>query len=233
MTKFLLLVIGSFLFFTSCSEKSYSYRTSKARSASFGGKEEYTAFNSKLLDTEMDKQSQSNERKVIYNASLELQAKQVDSANANLMRIAHRYEGYVLRTGPEKASIRVRSEKLNNALDDIARLGKVRDRKVWGDDVTEEYADLEIRLDNFRKTRLRYLDLLQKANNVEETLKVEKELERLNREIDLIEGKMNRLSHLTDYSTIDVYYKSRPKPGILGYVFIGVYKGVKWLFVRG
>lgn len=233
MTRLFICIIGFLILFTSCSEKSYSYSSGYAKSrVSSNEKEEYSAANDQLLDKTNSK-LQPEVRKVVYNASLELQTKQVDTANANLMRIAHKYEGYVLKTGPEKASIRVRSERLNNALEEIAVLGKVKDRRVWGEDVTEEYDDLDIRIDNLKKARQRNLELLQKANTVEETLKVEKELERLGREIDLLEGKMNRLSHLIDYSTIDVYYKSRPKPGVLGYVFIGLYKGVKWLFIRG
>ncbi|MFM7854433.1 MAG: DUF4349 domain-containing protein, partial [Flammeovirgaceae bacterium] len=70
------------------------------------------------------------------------------------------------------------------------------------------------------------------AENVEAALKVEKELERLNGEIDLITGKLNRLSHLSDFSTIDVELVEQKKIGVLGYIGIGIYKAMKWLFVR-
>jgi hypothetical protein len=256
MTKYLVALTAVLLLFSSCSQTFHKSRR-KSKSPSYSSangnssKSIYSEYDynspSGLQGKESDKigtfpqsgqqniemEKVQDDRKVIYNASLELHPANVDTANAALMRVAHRHGGYVMRTGPAMASIRVRSERLNDALSDIGRLGKVKDRKMWGDDVTEEYMDLDIRLDNMKKTRLRYLELLQKANDVEETLKVERELERLNREIDLIEGKLNRLSHLTEYSTIDVYYGSKPKPGILGYVFIGLYKGVKWLFVRG
>ena len=91
---------------------------------------------------------------------------------------------------------------------------------------------LKIRLDNATKARETYLALLKKAENVESALKVEKELERLNGEIDILEGKMQKLSHLSQYSTITINIKSKPKPGILGYIGIGIYKSVRWLFVR-
>ncbi|MBU1718111.1 MAG: DUF4349 domain-containing protein, partial [Bacteroidetes bacterium] len=91
--------------------------------------------------------------------------------------------------------------------------------------------DLNIRLENAEKARNRYLELLKLAATVEETLKVEKELERLNTEIDLLKGKLNRYSHLVDFSTIDVYVKQRKQPGPLGYIIKYLYKGVKFLFV--
>jgi hypothetical protein len=55
----------------------------------------------------------------------------------------------------------------------------VKDKNIAGEDVTEEYRDLEIRLDSAEKTRQRYLELLNKAERVKEILKIEKELERL------------------------------------------------------
>jgi hypothetical protein len=105
-------------------------------------------------------------------------------------------------------------------------------KNVYGKDVTDEYFDNEIRLDNANKARQRYLELLQKAENVATTLLIEKELERLNVEIDSLKGKLERMNHLTDFSTIEIYLEQKEKLGILGYVFIGLYKGIEWLFVR-
>jgi hypothetical protein len=86
----------------------------------------------------------------------------------------------------------VKSEHLNDAIKEISELGKVQGKSLSGQDVTEEYLDFQIRLENAEKSRERYLELLAKAENVEAALKVEKELERLNGTIDLLKGKMNR-----------------------------------------
>ena len=67
---------------------------------------------------------------------------------------------------------------------------------------------------------------------MDETLKVEKELERLNTELDLLQGKIERLDHLVDYATIEVNYEKGKKPGVIGYVFVGVLKAIKSLFLR-
>ncbi len=40
------------------------------------------------------------------------------------------------------------------------------------------------------------------------------------------------MNHLTDFSTIEIYLEQKEKLGILGYVFVGLYKGIEWLFVR-
>ena len=121
---------------------------------------------------------------------------------------------------------------MDAAVKAIARLGKIQNQSLQGRDVTNEYLDYEIRLDNAIKARERYLELLNKAENVEAALQVERELERLNETIDLLKGRMNRIEHLSTFATITVELKEKKKPGILGYIGLGLYHSVKWLFVR-
>jgi uncharacterized protein YydD (DUF2326 family) len=125
----------------------------------------------------------------------------------------------------------VKSEHLNSALKELEVLGKVTSKNISGDDVTQQFKNLNIRHDNAIKARQRYLDLLAKAEDVKAALEVEKELERLNKEIDLLESQINNLGMQVQYSRITVSLQERTRPGILGYVFVGIYKGVKWLFV--
>ena len=132
----------------------------------------------------------------------------------------------------ERTVIRVNTSQLETTLIKLSALGKVKAKNVYGNDVTDDYRDHEIRLENAEKSRIRYLELLKKANNVQEILLVEKELERLNEVIDLLKGKLNRLSHLSEYATITIDMEVRKKPGLIGYVFVGAYKSVRWLFVR-
>lgn len=184
------------------------------------------------LQTASDKTAKPAERIMIYNASLTLSVRNTDSTNNHLARVAAKYEGYVLSMGTERSVIRVKAGRLNEALNSICTGGKLREKNVYSEDITHEYKDAKIRLENSMKARQRYLELLAKAENVEAALKVEKELERLNTEIDVLEGRLKRLEHLTEYSTITVNLEKKTRPGILGYVFVGLYKGVKWLFVR-
>ncbi|MBC7862782.1 MAG: DUF4349 domain-containing protein [Bacteroidia bacterium] len=171
-------------------------------------------------------------RVVVYNATMDLTVKIPDSTNARLSAIAEKHKGYVQKLGTTYSVIRVKSENLDAALREISLLGKVTYKTVSGDDVTEDFKDLKIRLENAEKIRSRYIELLAKAQNVNETISVERELERLNIEIDQLKGKIGSIAHLSEFSTIHLNIKEKTKPGIVGYVFVGIYKGVKWLFVR-
>lgn len=173
-----------------------------------------------------------NKRILIYSASVTLEVKNPDSTNHQLGVIAQKYDGYVLNLTNKSSSIRVKTTALNEAISDIANLGKVKDKKITGQDLTEQYTDLNVRLENANNARKRYLELMEKAENVEAALKIEKELERLNGEIDMLKGKINKLEHLSEFSTIVIQMEDKVKPGVLGYIGIGLYKSIKWLFVR-
>ncbi len=172
------------------------------------------------------------ERIVLYNAFVDLKVEDEKVIAENITDIAKKYEGYILRSNNSEVSIRVLSDKLDIALEDIGNYGKVVNQEINGEDVTEEYTDMNIRLENAERTRQRYLALLDQAVNVQEVLMVERELERLNRELELLKGRLKRLDELHTFSTITVYYHKKVKPGVLGYVFVGLWKGIKFLFVR-
>jgi hypothetical protein len=139
-----------------------------------------------------DSELMNQPRKVLYSARLTLTAKNPDSAAAAISRIAQNHQGYLSRSGTQTVVIRVKSTQLAEALTEIAALGKVTDRALTGQDVTDEYMDHQIRLENALKARSRYLELLDQATNVDEALKVERELERLNETIDLLKGKARK-----------------------------------------
>ncbi len=188
--------------------------------------------NARMLDGGKP-QYAGGERVVQYTATLELKVKEADSANVQLRSIAEKHQGYVVSLGDRRSVIRVKQPELVAAVDEVSGLGKLQYKTFKGEDVTEQYVDLTARLDNARRARERYLQLLQQAENVQAALAVEKELERVNGEIEAFEGKLNKLTHLADMATITVELQEREKLGPLGYVFVGLWKGVRWLFVRG
>jgi hypothetical protein len=171
-------------------------------------------------------------RMVQHSAQLHVAVKEADVMNDSLQHIASRFAGYVVSLSDTRSVIRVRQEDLKPAVDAVSALGRIRHSEYRGEDVTEQHMDLTLRLDNARRARDRYLELLAQAENVTAALAVEKELERVNGEIESMEGKLSRLTHLVELSTITVRIEEQQKLGPLGYVFVGLWKGVSWLFVR-
>lgn len=172
-------------------------------------------------------------QKMIYTASIEVKVKEAATIPERIKAITAQYEGYIVRISERNATIKVPAARLNEAVEAMSALGKVKEKRIVAQDVTDAYNDAEIRLENLIQARKRYLELLEQAQTVEEILKVEKELERVNTEIETFKGRLQRMDNQVSYSEIYVQYDQKVKPGVLGYVFKGLYRGVRWLFVRG
>lgn len=175
----------------------------------------------------------SGPKMLVYNANMGLTVKNSDTTISQITRIAEEQKGYVVSKSNYFITIRIESEKLEGTIAQVSKLGKMTSKSVSTTDVSDNYADIKIRLDNAEKARTRYLELLAKAENVEAALKVEKELERLNTEIDQLRGQMIKMEHDVRFSTLTVSVNQKQKLGPLGYLFVGIGKGIGWLFVRG
>ncbi|HPO11816.1 MAG TPA: DUF4349 domain-containing protein [Candidatus Hydrogenedentes bacterium] len=107
--------------------------------------------------------------------------------------------------------VRVPADKLDGTLDGIQALGRVLNKQVSTEDVTEEYMDTDSRIRNLKKTEERLLDHLSKSMLMEGTLKIEQELTRVREQLERLEGRLKYLSHRVDFSTITVRFQEKPK----------------------
>ena len=182
-----------------------------------------------IRDTDIVKEQA---RVIIYNARFEIEADDLEKTSKEISAIPSVYGGYIVSAGNYRVVFRIPSNKFESAIKDLEKIEDITSKNIYTEDVTDTYRDTELRLDNKIKARDRYLDLLKKAENVTAALSVERELERLNGEIEAMKGKLKQLSHLASYSTITVSIEEKTKPGPLGCIFMYAWKAVKWLFVR-
>ena len=82
--------------------------------------------------------------------------------------------------------------------------GEILYKEIDARDVTDQFIDLETRLENKRNYLKRYNDLLVKANSIKEILEIEEKIRALEEEIESATGKLNYLNDLVDYSTLDL-----------------------------
>jgi hypothetical protein len=90
----------------------------------------------------------------------------------------------------------------------------VDDERAAGQDVTDEYVDLDSRLGNLEATRDRIREFLDQATTVEESLRVNEELAKVEAEIETVKGRMNYLGDRSAFSTITIQLNPalRPRP---------------------
>ena len=153
------------------------------------------------------------------------------AAGQRAEKIAKTLGGYVAETGSDGFVMRVPTPRLDSALDQIGALGRVVDRRVWAEEVTEQYVDMSVRQKNLRALRDRLQALLARAETVSDVLPIEKELARVTEELERLEGRLRVLSDQIQLARIDVEYRDDVSPGPVGWIFYGIYSAVRWLFI--
>ena len=127
--------------------------------------------------------------------------------------IAAELDGYVVSSYKHEyergvsghIGIRVPVEQFEEALGRLRRLAvAVPYETTTARDVTEEYVDLEAQLHNLQATEAQYLVLLEKAETIEDILKVQKELSNVRGNIEQIEGRVKYLEHTSETSLVEV-----------------------------
>lgn len=84
---------------------------------------------------------------------------------------------------------------------------RVVDEVASGDDVTEQYVDLQSQLTNLEATRARIQEFLKDTKTVEEALRINQELANIEAQIEQIKGRMNYLSDRSAFSTITINFE--------------------------
>ena len=84
---------------------------------------------------------------------------------------------------------------------------EVRDETASGDDVTDQYVDLQSQLSTLEVTHERVQSFLEDAKTVEEALRINQELSNLDSQIEQIKGRMNYLNDRSAFSTITINFE--------------------------
>ena len=169
---------------------------------------------SEMVQGGRDLPSTTEERMIVRNGDMSLVVKDVIKSRDEIAQIAIRLGGYVVSSyisGEEQdrrgsISIRVPDEEFEQALAEFRGLAiRVTSESTSSQDVTEEYIDLQARLNNAEATESQYLTLLDKATDVEDILRVYDSLSRVRSEIEQIKGRMQYLERTSSMSLITVY----------------------------
>jgi hypothetical protein len=97
--------------------------------------------------------------------------------------------------------------------------------------VTEQVVDLDARRKNLAAVRDRLRSLLERAANVGEMVAVERELARVQGDLDALDARLKHLRATTSLSEVTVTASRERILGPLGYLGYGLYWVVAKLFV--
>ncbi|MEK7545460.1 MAG: DUF4349 domain-containing protein [Patescibacteria group bacterium] len=154
------------------------------------------------------------DQKIVKNAYLHLVVDKVSEAAEEIGRLATERGGFVQSSSVSErgdgaysgdVSVRVPVAKFEEALGEIKKLANlVKSENRTGQDVTEQYTDLQAQIRNAKAQEETYLTVLKQARSVEDILKVQERLGAVRSIIESLEGRLKYLENATSYSTITV-----------------------------
>lgn len=176
----------------------------------------------KVSLTEADKAELTNEaldRKIIRNADITMEVASTTEAQHRITSIAESHGGFVVtseakqrenvdpskRTVDIKLVVRVPSDKFGASLDQIKQLaGNLPEANVTGQDVTEDFIDLEARIKTQKALEYQFLEIMKQAKTVEDAMEVQRQIAGVRTDIEKLEGRKRFLENRSSLSTITV-----------------------------
>lgn len=153
-------------------------------------------------------------RLVIQESFLSLLVKNVRETGDKIIENAKNNGGYMVHSSFENPGespsgsviVRIPAKNLTSVLEFFRSLSiKVVSESLIGEDVTDQYVDIQARLETLNKTKVKFEDMLDKAINVQDILIVQKELINLQSQIDSLKGQQQYLEKSAQMAKLTIY----------------------------
>ena len=164
---------------------------------------------------ERDLTALPSDQKIIKTADIKVEVGKdsVDDAVQDAIALAEQHGGFVLSTTVDQdnrssatVAIRVPSQEFEVALGNLKDVGKLLSETVQGRDVSEEFIDLEARLRNLEGQEAVLLRLYDRAQTVADTIRIQREVQDVQLEIERHRGRLRFLEDRTALSTIGIRF---------------------------
>lgn len=181
-------------------------------------------------------------KKIIKTATLNVEVKEYAKFNQVVHLSAEKFGGYIAdeqqaETGykiENTITIKVPVDQFQSTVDFLTSGdGKINEKKISSEDVTTQVVDTKSRLEAKKQVRLRYLDLLKQAKNMEEILQVQTEVNDIQEEIESAAGRINYLSNASAMSTIHLTYYQVINASAIDTETISFWEKTKGAFLSG
>jgi len=160
-------------------------------------------------------ESTQSDRKIIYTANLRIEVKDYQKSVDDIQSEVSERGGYVVESNMHEGSedrstrgmitARVPQEEFRDFIQAVEDgSSDVLESSVSGQDVTEEYVDLESRLESKRVVEKRLQSFMEEAEKTEDLLEISEDLGKVQQEIEEITGRMNYLENKVDLATVTI-----------------------------
>jgi hypothetical protein len=168
--------------------------------------------------------------KIIKTAEMTLEVKDVPGTVDALKAVATAQGGYLSSTNIQKdynnqltgtVTIRIPAVGFDNAIAGAKALGTVKSISTSGQDVTEEYVDLQAQKTSYTNQLAQYNVIMKQSTKVEDIITVQEQIDQVQTQLDQLNGRLNYMNNRIDLSSITVYLQEpEPVGGQAGHDFV-------------
>lgn len=178
------------------------------------------ASHEKALDekTSTQKSNQPSEikkdvTKIIKDGAISIEVNNIETSKIKVDEIVKKYKAYyesdVFSSYSNRSEYRLKIrmtpdsfEKLNEDLKNID--GRIVEKDIKTRDVTKEYLDIEIRVNNAMAMMKRYQDMLSKAQKVSDMIEIQNKINEIEFQIESHKGELKYMNDRINYSSLDL-----------------------------
>jgi len=179
--------------------------------------------------------------KIIKTAYLTIEVNDVPGSIESLKNLAAQKGGYLSSTNIQKnynnrlsgsVIVRVPAAEFENILIGVKAIGTVKSVSTQGQDVTEEYVDLQAQKISYQNQLAQYNEIMKKAVKVDDVITVQQQIDRVQTELNRLEGRLKYFDSRIDFSTITVNLQEpEPVGGETGHTFVStINEGIAGFF---
>lgn len=157
-----------------------------------------------------------SQRKLIKTVDMDVETKEFDKALTTFTEKVEELGGYIESMNTYNGSsysgyrstrnadmtIRIPKDSLETFLDTVSGVSNVINRSDNVEDVTLSYVDLESHRDALRTEQTRLLELLERAETIEDIITIESRLSEVRYQLESMESQLRTYDNKVDYSTV-------------------------------
>jgi len=156
----------------------------------------------------------TDKQKIIKDGRIGIKVTELEEVKRNIDSLVRLHKGYYAKESYNNTDyessfslkVRIPGRNFEKFIADVeAGTGEILYKEIDARDVTDQFIDLETRLENKRSYLKRYNQLLSRAGTVKDILEIEEKIRVLEEEIESTEGQLNYLSDQVAYSTLDLW----------------------------
>lgn len=208
MKKLICILLSLTMFFAAgCGSKSASVKSEKPAAVAPGAPQT-ASYTMDTVNANKQPETETSQSKKIIQCQISIIVDDLYKTSNEIEKKAKELGGFVenqeLNELNSYTTVRVPSSNLDGFMGFIEKSYELKNKRITSQDITEEYVDNDARLKNLKSEEAQIIEIMKKAETVEDILKVQSELYRIRGDIESLEAKKKMWDRQVDYSMVTI-----------------------------